>query len=329
MPSKISAIPRREPYKVSAVAATTAKPMQQSQPTSLGRKTRLPMPSHLTSTTTTKASSKKHQHTRIVATPSNKTTQAPRPRSTPSSSKAKDTPSIVKVTKDETSGLLTPPLSTLESPRQPVPECFASPKAPKKEDGNAEAPKIVTRLETPTSPTKSPYMHAHIGDPCIPGALVHQLSCGHKVITRIPEQCKANCQRPLPECIAKFANAKHQSHAFVCGACVEQHVEKHRQNKRALFLETFDKTKLQMGCFPEGWIESQMEYWERVWENDMQKERAEFAKLGEICTSIPGEPVPVELAPAVNVGKSTFLPLAPEKKSKKVTASPGTRRGKT
>ncbi|KAF2161249.1 hypothetical protein M409DRAFT_28288 [Zasmidium cellare ATCC 36951] len=327
MPSKVSAIPRREPRKASAMSApTTSASVQGSQPTSMGPKTRLPVPSHLALTTASRTSSKKHQHTRSVASPSTKIAQAPRPQPTPSSLKSKN-PLSIEVTKRGPTGLLTP--TSPQSPKSSAPELFASPKAPRKEDQTAEVPKIVTQFKSPSSPTKSPYMHAHIGDPCIPGALVHQLSCGHKIITRIPEQCKANCQRPLPECMAKFANAKHESHMFVCGTCVEEHVEKHRQAKRALFLETFEKTKRHMGCIPEGWIESQMEYWERVWENDMHKEKAEFAKLGEVCTSIPGEPGPVELPPKNVVGKTTSMSSGPEKKSKKAIASPGTlRRGK-
>lgn len=46
-----------------------------------------------------------------------------------------------------------------------------------------------------------------------------------------------------------------------------------------------------MGSFPPGWREEQSEYWDRVWENDVQAERAQFEKLGRKCGYISGEPI--------------------------------------
>lgn len=111
----------------------------------------------------------------------------------------------------------------------------------------------------------------------------------------------------------KYANQKDESHAFVCTSCVEGHLEKHHQAKKAIFLESSEKMNV-----PEGWVERQLAYWERVWKNDIEKERAELKKLGEDCTCIPGEPIPIELAVEPKFGKSTGLPLPPTKKPKKL-----------
>jgi hypothetical protein len=78
---------------------------------------------------------------------------------------------------------------------------------------------------------------------------------------------------------------------FVCAACVELHVQVHREVKRDVYNYNFSRTEAQMGKFPIVWIETQKEYWEKVWENDMKKERDAFAQLGRICAYISGEPI--------------------------------------
>lgn len=319
MASKTSSIPRREPRKHSAIVnAGLSRSGRQSQPTPSGSKTKLPTPSQ----STIQAPSKKHLHSRSLAVPTPKAIKPTRPRSAPFKPKAKDKLEVVEASHRVFSSLSTPTSAERQSPAKFRPAHFQTPKAPKKESRSTEIPTIAAQAQRPNSPSKSPYLHAHIGDACIHGALVHELRCGHKVMTRIPEQCKSNCRRPLPQYIEKYANAKNESKAFICAGCVEEYVEKHRQAKRVMFLESVEKIKGQMGGIPEGWVECQLEYWERVWKNDSQKERTEFAKLGDLCACIPGEPAPLESGLTKDGGQSTASLLPVEKRSKKDKASP-------
>lgn len=111
-------------------------------------------------------------------------------------------------------------------------------------------------------------------------------------MTAKPDPCASNCRRPLSQkAVSAFANLLQSTEAFVCATCVEVSVQSHREMKRVLFAEQMDRIELQMGGFPAAWREEQDEYWERVWENDVQAERAQFEKLGRKCHYIPGEPI--------------------------------------
>lgn len=164
-------------------------------------------------------------------------------------------------------------------------ESLATPKGPK------PALKFSIRPnQAPSKKATSPYLNQHVADPCIPGSLVHQLSpCGHKIISTSPDPCASNCRRPLQEALSIFANIPQGTEPFICAACVEFSVRSHREMKRALFDSQMERTELQFGGFPVGWKDAQREYWERVWENDMSAERAQFEKLGRKSRAIPCE----------------------------------------
>ncbi|KAK4631498.1 hypothetical protein CLAFUW4_03623 [Fulvia fulva] len=155
---------------------------------------------------------------------------------------------------------------------------IATPQAPKKQALKASG----GESHALSSDSKSLFMKGHVGEHCIHGALVHKLACGHKVITMKVEDCASNCVRPLLKHLQQHANHASEE-AFVCSACIEQHVQSHREAKRTLFEQTYKVTERKMIAFPDGWLEKQRAYWEKVWENDTVMERSAFALLGRKC----------------------------------------------
>lgn len=171
-------------------------------------------------------------------------------------------------------------------------------------------------VQTPSKKPLSPYQNTHCADPCIPGCLIHQMSpCGHKVMTTKPEPCASNCHRPLVQrAVSAFTNILQSTEAFVCAACVEIHVQSHKEMKAVLWGEQMDRTEVQMGGLPPDWREEQNNYWQRVWQNDIEAERRHFEKLGRKCCFIPGEPLRVGDAMEVVAFPSVASPWPPLKR---------------
>lgn len=249
----------------------------------------------------------------------------------PSSSQHRYGPSTSAATTSPTKayGFLTPASAVSRSSAREgaIPTTPKGPRQGFKVDSNTTVP-----TQTPSKKAASPYLNTHIADPCIPGCLIHQLSpCGHKIMTSKPDPCASNCRRPLSQqATSSFANILQSTEAFVCAACVEFSVQTHREMKRALFREQMDRTELQMGAFLPGWREEQCEYWERVWENDVQAERAQFEKLGRKCHHIPGEPIrdgEAQMPPTYSSAPSPWppskRPLASRVDKKDGMAAPG------
>lgn len=193
-------------------------------------------------------------------------------------------------------GLITP-ASTISrrSSIYPAPVVLPSPHKDARRDAQTKPssshPESLAKL---TTPPRSPYMHVHIGDPCLEGSLIHHLTCGHKVITQGPEACASNCQglSAMPRAFPDLSPSKHSDEPFLCAACVEEHVQQHREAKSLFFAEHLRLTALRMGSLPQDWVQKQLDYWERVWTNDVEKEKAEFARLGRTCSYIDvGDPL--------------------------------------
>lgn len=187
-------------------------------------------------------------------------------------------------------GFSTPAKTVSCRPAQ-VMEQISTPKGPRQYARAAS--QFNTPAQTPSKKATSPYANAHIADPCIPDCLVHQLSpCGHKIMTKKPVPCASNCRRPISQQhVSAFTNILQSPEAFVCAACVELHIQSHKDMKRTLYEERMERTEMQMGGFPDGWRQEQRNYWRKVWENDSQAERMRFEGLGRKCYYIPGEPI--------------------------------------
>lgn len=69
-----------------------------------------------------------------------------------------------------------------------------------------------------------------------------------------------------------------------------------------------------MGGFAPEWREEQSRYWERVWDNDVQAERAQFEKLGRKSLAIPGGPIQDGEAQGVAAASSAPSPWPPSKR---------------
>ncbi|KJX95092.1 hypothetical protein TI39_contig4134g00004 [Zymoseptoria brevis] len=222
-------------------------------------------------------------------------------------------------------GLLTPPSSTSSrssllyakdgpsSPPYPVHTSSRSRPLP------AAVARRTTSAKATLKPPTSPYMNMHITDPCIPGCLIHQLSpCGHKILTTKPEPCASNCKQRS----SNTPSGTPTQDAFVCAACVELHIQVHREVKRDVYQHNLEQTEVQMGKFPPDWLEQQQEFWEKVWENDMLKEKESFERLGRSCIAIPGEPIEEGMGKIVNnESVATAVPWPPIKRPAKVRTS--------
>ncbi|EME47656.1 hypothetical protein DOTSEDRAFT_77901 [Dothistroma septosporum NZE10] len=194
---------------------------------------------------------------------------------------------------------------------------MATPPAPKKRQPKADGGKDGDKAAVDS---ESLFMQGHIGEHCIKGALVHQLACSHKVMTVKVETCASNCVRPLAKHLEEHANRATEE-AFICSACVEQHVLSHREAKRALFEQTYKFTEQKMIALPHGWLDKQRLYWEKVWENDIVMERNAFALFGRKCAHF-GEHVIVTHGKKGNVA-SMAVPFPPKRRPKRSRAPDG------
>lgn len=166
------------------------------------------------------------------------------------------------------------------------------------------------------------YIGPHI-DACTSGSLVHRLQpCGHQVITGTPETCASNCRREYNEKTLRWATAVVTNECFVCAACVNIHVQEHRHAQLQNQKDRFARTEARMGHFRPEWLEKQMAYARRVLDNDVEKEKKEFEKLGRPCLMISGEPLDTADETAIKL-TAARMPWPP-RQSPKGNRSPGT-----
>ncbi|KAK3057572.1 hypothetical protein LTR09_001756 [Extremus antarcticus] len=137
----------------------------------------------------------------------------------------------------------------------------------------SHAPKVQSAS---TYATTSPYISAHLGEPCTFGSLDHILACGHKVLTLQPEACASNCHQPR----SPLVNPRRVDEPFNCLACITEDIRTKLERKADSFRDELEVVARETGKQDEmAWIRKKVEIVGVAW-----KDQA----LGEICAKIKG-----------------------------------------
>ena len=131
------------------------------------------------------------------------------------------------------------------------------------------------------SPTESsPYIAAHVGEPCTVKALDHMLDCGHKIITAQPEPCAENCKGSY----SAHANPKSIDKAFACLVCITRDQQIAHEERVAEFrAEISQVAKFTKKEDPEAWIEAKVGFMSKAWQDLQNEEMITAAKQGRFC----------------------------------------------
>ncbi|KAK3725464.1 hypothetical protein LTR37_000434 [Vermiconidia calcicola] len=165
---------------------------------------------------------------------------------------------------------------------------------PPRKSYKSEARQPHTKETEQPSPNKSsPYVSAHLGDPCTIGSLDHLLTCGHKILTMQPEDCTSNCKQSTSPLI----NPRGLDEPFCCMACITEHIRDSHAQKVAAFCEELKRVAKETGKRDaKAWIAEKIAIMEIGWHNQRVEEMDAKAEKGRFCHAFYVDPEYQELA---------------------------------
>ena len=190
-----------------------------------------------------------------------------------------------------------PRSSSTKSPETPAPKVIVTPSPPPAEEPSS---KRALKGASPATPTpsaikslelvpkeSSPYVAAHLGEPCTVNALDHLLTCGHKIITTAPEPCATKCQISP----SKHPNPRSLEQPFICLTCIlNTQQTKHAERVTSFKQELQQVAKTTKKAEPEKWIEMKVGFMEKAWRDVEMEEMREEVREGRFAYPVCVEP---------------------------------------
>ena len=154
-----------------------------------------------------------------------------------------------------------------------------TPKKPHASRVNSSNTQVI-KPANPASKDPSPYISAHLGEPCTLKSLDHLLDCDHKIITTQPESCASNCRISN----SAHSNPRSLDQSFACLACiVAEQQAKHAERVSSFKEELEHVAKATKKPDPQGWIVAKVGLMAQAWRDLENEEMIAAAKEGRFC----------------------------------------------